>query len=56
MDMYKGVSDISMGEFATGVSISTNEASVSGVYTSEMAWMRSKINLEPATADPNKIN
>lgn len=56
MDKYKDVPQIAASEFATGNSVYTSMTAETGIYTEEMSWMRSKINLEAPTADANKIN
>ena len=56
MDQYKGVETINSTQFDVGTKVNTNSVSESGIYTDEMSWMRSKINLEAPTSDANKIN
>lgn len=55
MDSYKSVPTMDFSENGTGVSIHTSEASMSGIYTSEMQYVSDQIRKEPLTSDVNVI-
>ncbi len=56
MDRFIDVPNVSGSSSDVVIKQYTSSASVSHIYTGEMASMYAKINREPATSDANKIN
>lgn len=55
MDKQRDVPSTSGTGNEAGVSVHSSSASESGIYTSEMAWMKSWLKREPLTSDLNEI-